>query len=237
MKPKYGFGHPKYIQRQIRNAFNRYDTDHDGSPDKIDCQPLNPRYQHLTPTMRKRIYEQPIYMAYNSGSSETVTTYHISDKGMPPTLKKERQKVLSVMSQRPDIIGGIERTKPKSVVFTRGMTTREKETLGAEVDKRIVVRTTYPKSRGLQHEQDVYAEHHVRSPEAQLIGSTTVHETEHVRQERSYHGKRYKKLFKGSHDQQKGEKLAYEAERRSIRKRYQLPEEEDTQAYMSREFD
>lgn len=235
-KLPYGFGHPKYIRKHIRQGIKRVDSDRDKVPDWKDCKPLNPKFQHISKTMRERVYQQPIYM---KSTEEEEGMYHIGYEGMPKSLKKERQKVLSIMSQRPDIIGEIERKKPKTVAFVRGGMAQDE--LGYEQKGHVRVRTTLPKSKGLHHEKEVFEEAGYRTPEAQVIGTATIHELEHVRQRKSYHGKRYKKLFKGRYSQQKGERMAQHKEAIMGRKRYKYPTqeeyEEDVESFMEREFD
>ena len=213
------------------------DTDFDGVPNSKDCRPLNPHKQHLSKTMRERIYAQPIYLKYKATDKYM---YHISDEGMPQSLKQERQKIFSIMKQRPEIIAEIERRKPKSVVYVRGG--MEVGTGGFEADHHIRVRTTYPKkSKEEQHFKGHFVELGHRTPEAQAIGVVTTHELEHVRQRHAYHGKRYRKLFEGSYDEQKGERMAKQKEILMFRRRYAQPTEEELKksrkAFMEREFD
>ena len=210
----------KFIDKNV-------DTDKDRVPNYRDCQPLNPHKHHLTKTIRKRVYQQPIYIASKTKKGSRI--YPISQEIMPYQLHKQREKVLSIMSQRPDIIGEIERQKPKLVIYTRGLE-KEEPALGFESDKTVVVRTTYPRRTGQAETIKIIKEAGYRTPESQLIGSSTIHELEHVRQRGAYHGKRYKKLFKGKYEYQKGEKLAREAETESIYRRYAYPEEEELEA-------
>ena len=192
-----------------------HDSDWDGVPNYKDCQPFNPHKQHISKTMKKRIYKQPIKIATKVPGGDY---YHISEKNIPKSLRKEKEKVLSMFSQKPDVISEIERVKPREIVYTKEIFGR-KDVLGASVLGMPVVRTRIPKS-----ETKYLEEQGIRTPEAEVIGGVTIHELEHVKQGKL---KKYSKLMEGKYEEREGEKMAREAATKSYEKRYLYPTEEE----------
>lgn len=203
--------------------FKPMDTDRDGVPDFKDCRPLNPFLQHVTPsqTMQARLAKLPIYFTTSRGEPYEIyegrNFYTISDRNVPKEIEILRQRFYSMIKKRPDVIGEIERSKPKAVFFTkRGFEALQEAGYKAELkdssESYMVARLSSP-GRG----------HPYRRDDIEESADTVIHELEHVKQARRWKGKpklqkRMKKKPRGK--QAREEVLAELAGRRAQRKRY-----------------
>lgn len=98
------------------------DTDRDGVIDILDCRPRDPRKQHIRPShaMRERLKKLPIYVGTEEEEEEEYLKepqFHIMSKKAKKKAPKVRERVLSALKKHPQIVGDIERTKPRRVVY------------------------------------------------------------------------------------------------------------------------
>ena len=120
------------------------DSDYDGVPNYRDCMPFNPKRQHLSKTMERRIEKLPIYTSPLSIRGEQDEVWenmkdkidkdnpdiqgevmsHYYSRPLPHILSKEakntdaRELFLSAVSKYPGVVSEIERTEPRKVVIT-----------------------------------------------------------------------------------------------------------------------
>lgn len=205
----------------IRIHFN-FDTDRDNVKDRDDCEWWNPKKQHITPNQatRERLKKVPIYVTDEPvyqrrkedlyrieseapGSFKGV--HHISSpeaKKYAPTTTRE---VYGMIKEYPSVLGEIERTKPKQIIYSTAIPPTD--TVGLEYKKRIIVRSPNIYSGSLEEielpekksefEREYTREKYVRQlpfekdtdkqlfeKERRSLADTTFHELEHVKQER-----------------------------------------------------
>ena len=119
-KPMDLFGNSK---KQINFGFNNMgifrDSDRDGVIDVLDCRPHNPKRQHIRPShaMRERLKELPVYVTTEEEEDEEATQFHIMSKKARKKAPKVRRRILSAIKKHPQIVGDIEKTKPRRVIY------------------------------------------------------------------------------------------------------------------------
>lgn len=212
---------PNYWKvKPIKMHFN-LDSDRDGVPDHKDCRPFNPHKQHIRPsrTMQQRLSKLPIFFTSSEASQYDIEVgkkfYTVHDKDVPASIEKVRQRFYSMIKKRPEVIGEIERKKPSAVLFTtRGLEIYDEAGYTHEVEAGRPTITVRLSSLGRGHPY--------RSEEIEESAGTTIHELEHVRQAKAWSGKPKlkKRMKKGSHEKRKEEILAYGAEEKAFKKRY-----------------
>jgi len=193
-------------------SFN--DSDKDGMPNFIDCEPFNPYKQgvKLNKLMQERVNKLPIYVTSKGVSissntqRRTVKPVHIADKKAP---YQSKQKAYSILKKYPSLISDIERSKSKGVVFTdkgiidRGKTSKSTGGFADMQQRFAVVSTKNIDKQGLEG--------------TKFAAVATAHELKHIRQTKTPHEKQ-RRLWTGEYWQQKGEiaarkegaKVAYE---------------------------
>jgi len=213
--------------KKMMNKVNRkffLDSDRDGSPNLLDCEPYNPFKQdrQLNRQREEEIKKLPIYFASSSDpltdmmypKSNKQKLYHYSEKKMPKGAYKAKKRFQASAKKRPEMIGEIKRKKPAVVVYTTGGVEQEGYGIAAPSKKQphgqhvVVVRAT--SRQGQRYGQQGKHE----------TADTTVHELEHVRQFRSYEKKPKlkKRMTKGKYEKRREEVLAREAEAKARRK-------------------
>lgn len=112
--------------KPIRFNF-QLDSDRDGVVDHKDCMPFNPKFQHISKIMRRRLKESPLYVTDKpiiqkdrniKQSSKIPTSYPIMSKEAKREAPVARREMLSAVKKYPGIIGEMERQKPKRVVYS-----------------------------------------------------------------------------------------------------------------------
>jgi len=206
------------------------DSDRDKVPDFKDCRPFNPKKQHLRPskTTRKRLEQLPIYVTNKPmGSEEDVDemvfwtykselprkfgAHHILSKEAKYKSKSARQQLLGAIKKHPSIIGDVERTKPKFVVYTSEQPEEQGENEGWQGEDKVIVLhpkdvTEVTKKRAYEIAKEKYPDYEeevrydirtmrtfpqeesrkvLRKKRQRAITSTMHHELTHVRQRRN----------------------------------------------------
>jgi hypothetical protein len=205
------------------------DLDRDGVPDLFDCDPLDPKKQHIRPSrvMRERLEQLPIYFTgsrleegvqspryYTIKGEKVVGGEKVKAKKIPKDVQKARIRFLSAVKKRPEVVGEIERKKPGAVVITTKESQIDPGQKGVAYtgydEPPIVVRAT--SERGVPY----------RWAEQQETAGTVIHELEHVRQAKAWRGrpKLEKRMKKGRYSVRREEVLAEEAEEKAYRKRH-----------------
>ena len=213
---------PKYI------SFYK-DIDNDGVPDWKDCRPFNPRLQHVKPNldMQERLKNLPIFFTTGEGNIQQLLNsrklYRLEDRNVPSDIEILRQRFYSMIKKRPDVIGEIERSRPRAIVFTKrgiqttqsmGITYPTEKEMAVEEGKApgsgLVVSRITSQGRGKNYTKDDIYE----------SGSTVIHELEHVKQQRKWRGKPklQARMSKGKYDKRREEQLAYKAEEKAMDK-------------------
>ena len=218
------------------------DIDRDGVPNVLDCQPLNPKKHGVEPNilMRQRLEKLPIYVTNQKipyGDETEDVLYEMIDRGEIYPLfsekarrlaPKARKTALSVLKTAPDLISIIKRKRPKYIIFTsqaypEGVVYGGEEiTVGGfavRIFGRAVILYQMPSSWYKKFEH--YKKEGVRKPVSLRTAATLRHELEHVGQfrEEKKIGKRVtKKMFSGPYEEQRGERQAYRAEKKFIKK-------------------
>lgn len=140
--------------RPIRIHFN-LDTDRDGILDRRDCQPFNPFKHRITPSQetRKRlekvpiyVTDEPIYLSLERGVKISPETTGF--KGVHQIATKEARKyapiatkdVYATIKQYPSVLGQIERSKAKQIVYSSRTPDVKKQILGLQIGKTVAVR-------------------------------------------------------------------------------------------------
>lgn len=227
------------------------DSDRDSIMDALDCRPLDPKRQHIRPskTMKKRLKKLPIYLTSGEAiEPEEARVYYtlegekVTRKGkekvkkLPKDVAKTRTRILSAIKKRPEVVGEIERQEPGVVIvtarggekdviasggkrkkgeFIAGYAGRTERPIGEKGKRKqhfIVIRTQV--SRGTPY----------RGTAPEEVGSTAIHELEHVRQFKEQEKKpgSQEKMHRGKYRERKEEKLAREAERKAESKHTRL---------------
>ena len=220
----------KQFYRNVQSK--KRDIDRDGISDRRDCRPLNPFLQHVKPNfdMQQRLKKLPIFFTTGEGEINQLINarklYTLDSKKVPKEIEILRQRFYSMIKKRPDVVGELERAKPRAIVFTkRGIQTTKSMGITYPTEKEVavdkskipgsslVVSRLTSRGRGYPYEKsDIYES-----------GSTVIHELEHVKQQRKWRGKPnlQEKMKKGRHSQRKEEQLAYEAEERAEKKLFE----------------
>jgi len=186
------------------NTWMFKDSDRDGMPNLIDCQPFNPRMQGVKPNklMRDRINKLNVYVT-KSPYSETSRIHnrnlqyrHISAKDAP---YQQKQQVYSTFKKYPNLITTVEKSKG-SILFTPEILTRGKPSsaMGYQNESLAVVELQQDKNKNIEGTMET----------AKIVA----HEAKHLRTEKYTPGKLYKKQFKGEYTNQPGEIRARQSE-------------------------
>ena len=122
-----------------------HDTDLDGVPNYRDCQPFNPKRQHISKTMKKRLIEFPIWITDKPliFGEEPDVSYPIESKKARRYAPKARKMVRGMIKKYPSVVGEIERTKPVSVTFS-SVPVEKKEAVGWEYKGHVYARPIGP---------------------------------------------------------------------------------------------
>lgn len=177
-KPFKGFknmSNKQFLSRNPSITILIKDSDGDGRINMFDCYPFDKKRHGVKPNrlMRERIEQLPIYTVEGSPSLTRQKQSKNINKGTK-TLKESpreiKQRVYSTFKRYPTLIGDIERSKARGVVFTKGLTERNKpsQTFGYSTEGLAVVRTTDIPRKGLGGIREV--------------AQTVSHELKHVRQ-------------------------------------------------------
>ena len=215
----------KKLTKPLFKDFIIKDTDGDKVYDVFDCRPFDPRFHSITPskTMQERLKKLPILFSVTVKGNKY---YRLEDKNVPKEIEILRQRFLSMIKKRPDVVGEIERKRPRAIIFTRkGMEElgyassedwrkRRKAIKKGKVPGRHIAVVRLVGERGYKY----------RSEERDESAGTTIHELEHVSQFERWKGKQrlQQKMKKGRYEKRKEEVLARKAEERASRKRYKI---------------
>lgn len=214
----------------FNKLFNLKDSDRDGVANVFDCQPYNKRYQDVRPNelMMERINKLPIFVTegrvnYNSDSLPR-KTYHISKAP-----KQSKRRVYSLIKKYPQVVGEVERKKPRAILFSTGSYNPQQEEYGWETESphgQSMEGVEPGKGVAVVRAENIYKAKKKKFSRYDIreSASTAVHELEHVRQEQAWEGKpRLKaRMKKGRYSQRPEENLARKAEDKLQRSR---PEE------------
>ena len=97
------------------------DTDRDKLPDWKDCRPFDPRRQHITPsqTMRKRLRNIPVYVTDEPiDKKKYPKSYQISSREARKKAPEATRKFYATIKKYPSVVGDLERTQPRTVLFS-----------------------------------------------------------------------------------------------------------------------
>ena len=208
--------------------FNLKDSDRDGVANIFDCQPHNKYKQDVKPNvlMMQRLEKLPIFVTtkpvkYDSDRIPR-KIYHITSKEAP---KSAKRRFHSIIKKYPEVVGDIERKKPRAVLVSTGSDTGGGEygwamsTSEGQADKglqsgqgAVIVRA----ENIAQAKKKKFSRYDIRE-----TAGTMVHELEHVRQKKAWEGKTKltERMKKGRYSQRREEVLAREAEIKLHKKR------------------
>jgi len=226
--------------KTTRIRFN-FDTDKDGVPDWKDCRPFNPKKQHISKTMKKRIKKLPIVASPTSISGEAYQMWkrmehkidrdapdmiaevapHMHSGQLPHVLSKEakrqapvaRQLFLSTVKKYPGIVSEIERAKPKKVVVTSAQ----------QPDKYMPVGWVSPTGEAYIGPQTPYYSkaHHKK------LAQTAYHELKHVEQLKQTPIKKVMNQYPQSGPNPMIDKVTKEEAEKLAEQHYQVPVEQE----------
>lgn len=229
------FSYQNIKPTKFNKLFHLRDIDKDGVADIFDCRPKNRRYQDVKPNMlmKKRINKLPIFVTeknvdydkFGKYGSLPRKKYHISDKHAP---KEAKRRFYSLVKKYPQVIGEIEKHKPRGVILTTkdninkikgwAQDTEEGQAIEGVSSGRgaVIIRAgniPYAKKKKFSR-YDI-----------QDAAGTAVHELEHIRQNKSWSNKQklQERMEKGRYSTRRSEVIAREAETKLYKTR---PEEQ-----------
>jgi len=236
-------------------AHSNKDTDKDGVPDRLDCQPFNSKKHGVEPNLyvRQKISHIPIFVTQRILHQKTYDTLGLSYSqnkrnregfikyleayGVYPLLSKgaeiyaphSRKIALSILKKYPELITEIKTTRP-TVIFINSSYSRKYAAYAARPGSFVVIYG----SNVLKYKswKNYYKKRGISKPGLIFAGHVVRHELEHIRQYREMKGskKEEKRLFgKEEYVEKRGEKKATQAAARMYKRHHREATEEDTE--------